>query len=270
MSPDPWTQVIADPLFLTGTLQIGAAVLLAAGVVLLGRWRGTPLEREVTVGLVRGLAQVIAVGAVLTAILNAPLAAGVLVLTVMVGVAARISGRRAGGLPGAFTASFVAIGLGAGLTILVMTLARAIEPVMTSLVPVGSMIIANAMRANSQTLERFRSEVESHVPQIEAGLALGAPPGTVVAPYVSRTVRASILPVVDTLRSLGIVFLPGLMTGMILGGTNPVYAAAYQFAVMAMIFAASGLTAMAAGLLIRGAAFTSAEQLALRPRTATR
>jgi putative ABC transport system permease protein len=85
-----------------------------------------------------------------------------------------------------------------------------------------------------------------------------------VAPYVASTIRSAILPVVDTPRSLGIVFIPGLMSGMILSGVNPIYSALYQFAVMAMIFAAGALTSLAVGLLMRASAFSPAEQLTLR------
>jgi putative ABC transport system permease protein len=55
------------------------------------------------------------------------------------------------------------------------------------------------------------------------------------------------------------------MKGMILSGVNPIYAAEYQFVVMAMIFAASALTSLAAGLIMRGSALSPAEQLTLRP-----
>jgi ABC-type iron transport system FetAB permease component len=71
---------------------------------------------------------------------------------------------------------------------------------------------------------------------------------------------------VIALRSLGIVWIPGLMAGMLLSGSRPVYAAIYQFVVLAMIFAASGLTALVSIVLIRSRIFSSAEQLMLRPR----
>src|SRR5258708_23472596 len=62
------------------------------------------------------------------------------------------------------------------------------------LVPVGSMIIANAMNACAQSVERFRADVTGHVGQIEAGLALGADPRGTVSPYVQRAGYASLLP----------------------------------------------------------------------------
>jgi putative ABC transport system permease protein len=86
----------------------------------------------------------------------------------------------------------------------------------------------------------------------------------VVTPYVRAAVHASMIPRVDTLRSLGIVWIPGVMAGMILAGSDPVYAAIYQFVVLAMIFSASALTSLVSTLLIRSRAFSAAEQLLLR------
>jgi putative ABC transport system permease protein len=137
------------------------------------------------------------------------------------------------------------------------------------MIPVGSMIISSSMRTNSLALNRFRAEIEAHVGQVEAGLALGASPATVVERYVTTTVHASIIPAVDTLRSLGIVFIPGLASGMLLAGANPIYAAEYQFAAMAMLFAASTLTGLIAGLMLRPTVFSPAEQLTLRPQAQT-
>jgi putative ABC transport system permease protein len=61
-----------------------------------------------------------------------------------------------------------------------------------------------------------------------------------VAPYVHSSFEASLIPAIDSLRSLAIVWIPGLMAGMLLSGARPAYAAIYQFVVLAMIFASSG------------------------------
>lgn len=66
---------------------------------------------------------------------------------------------------------------------------------------------------------------------------------------------------VDSLRSLGWVWIPGLMAGIIMSGENPIYAAEYQFVVMAMIFAAAGLSSLVCSLLVEQYAFTDAQQL---------
>jgi len=127
------------------------------------------------------------------------------------------------------------------------------------------MLIANAMNTNGLALNRLRADVLAHGGEIETALALGAEAPTSVGPYVQASCEASLIPAIDSLRSLGIVWIPGLMAGMLLSGARPVYAAIYQFVVLAMIFAASGITSLVSTLLIRARLFTPAAQLILQP-----
>ncbi len=120
------------------------------------------------------------------------------------------------------------------------------------------------MNTTALALDRFRAEVEAHTGQIEAGLALGAAPAAVVAPYVQAAVQASLIPSLNNLRSLGIVWIPGVMAGMVLAGSDPIVAAIYQFVVVAMLFATAGATALLCTRYVRSQAFSQAEQLTLR------
>lgn len=248
-----------------GIAQAAVAFVLALVVVWVARRADIHLERETGIALVRGLVQIVAVGSILGLLLQGPAWTSVIVLLLMMLAAAGIAARRARGIPGAFQVSLVGIAFGAGLVIALMTWAGVIENTIASLVPVGSMLIANAMNTNALALDRFKGEIEAHVGEIEAALALGAPSTAAVGPYVRSAVHASLIPRVDTLRSLGIVWIPGIMAGMVLAGEDPIYAAIYQFVIIAIIFAAAGLTALASTLLIRRRAFSAAEQLILRP-----
>jgi putative ABC transport system permease protein len=82
---------------------------------------------------------------------------------------------------------------------------------------------------------------------------------------VQASFEASLIPAIDSIRSLGIVWIPGLMTGMLLSGARPLYAAIYQFVVLAMVLAASGLTSLTSTMLIRSRVFSPADQLLLQP-----
>jgi len=253
-----------------GQLQLGlaqafAAAVVAFAVVLLARRREIHLESETAVALLRGLLQIVAVGSVLVLLLKAPRWTGALMLVVMIVAAGATSTKRAKYIPGAFQVSTYAILCGAGSVIALMTWLGVIGTAITTLIPVGSMLIANAMNTNGLALNRFRSDVLSHVGEIETALALGADPRQSIAPYVQESFEASLIPAIDSLRSLGIVWIPGLMAGMLLSGSKPIYAAIYQFVVLAMIFSASGLTSLVSTLLIRTHAFTHADQLLLRP-----
>ena len=247
-----------------GLAQAFVAAVAALAIILLARRRGIHLESETLIAMVRGLVQIIAVGSILVILLRAPRWTSALVLAGMMVAAGATSARRAKGMPEAFRISAWAIAFGAGSVIALMTSLGVIDTAITSLVPVGSMLIANAMNTNGLALNRFRSDVLAHVGEIETALALGAESRNSVAPYVQASFEASLIPAIDSLRSLGIVWIPGLMAGMLLSGARPGYAAIYQFVVLAMIFAASGLTSLVSTVLIRSRIFSPAEQLLLQ------
>ena len=256
-------QLFHNPLALRLAQAAGAAVV-ALAVAFLARGRGIHLERETVVALIRGFVQIIIVGVLLTVVLgSAQWLSGIVLLGMMV-AGAVIAARRTQQIPGILQVTLSAILLGAGVVIGVMVLLGVIDTTPTTLIPVGSMLIANAMNTTALALDRFRAEVESHTGQIEAGLSLGAAPNVVLAPYVQATVEACMIPSVNNLRSLGIVWIPGVMAGMVLAGISPLEAAIYQFVVIAMMFATAGTTALLCTLLVRSRAFSPAEQLTLR------
>ncbi len=248
-----------------GLAQAAVAALAALSVVLVASQRGIHLGKDLAIAMARGLVQIVAVGSILLLLLRAPSWTSVFLLIAMMIAAGATSARRAKGMPGAFQVSTWAIACGAGSVIAVMTVLGVIDTPITTLVPVGSMLIANAMNTNGLALNRFRSDVLAHAGEIETALALGANGKNSVAPYVQMSFEASLIPAIDSLRSLGIVWIPGLMAGMLLSGARPVYAAVYQFVLLAMIFAASGLTSLVSTLLIRARVMSPAEQLVLRP-----
>src|SRR5262249_60750112 len=109
-----------------------------------------------------------------------------------------------------------------------------------------------------------KADVAAHVGQIEAGLALGADPGVTVAPYLRSAVYPSLLPRLDMLKSLGLVWIPGVMAGMMVSGASPVYAGIYQFVIVAMILSASGIAGPIMTVPMRARVFSPAAQLTLR------
>ena len=253
-----------DNQVLLGAAQAGV-VMIAALIVLGLTWRlKLGLQKEIAVGLVRGLLQIVAVGFLLTLIFTAPLWIAVPVILIMITAAGITTVRRIKDIPNALWISLLGIAVGAGLVILVMTFLGVIERDLTSIIPIGSMMVYGAMNANALMLERFRSELTSHTGQIEAALSLGAAPRIVIAPYFRRAVTAAMIPKINGLQSLGIVWIPGAMSGMLLSGTDPAYAGFYQFVVSGSIFVTAGITVLISILLVREQVFSKAEQLQLR------
>ncbi|KQV78123.1 ABC transporter permease [Rhizobium sp. Root1220] len=254
-----------DHQVLIGLAQAAAAICLCLGVVVLCRYFGVRVERETTVSLIRGLIQMSLVGLLLGLLLKGSLLIGALILLGMVTAAAFTASHRFPELPYAFEISLYSVGAGGITAIVFMLLTKCLDANITVLVPVGSMIIANSMNACAQAMERFKSDVYGHVGQIEAALCLGATPEVSVSPYVQSAVYASLLPRLDMLKSLGLVWIPGVMAGMLVSGASPLYAGVYQFVIVAMILVASGISGMGVTALMQRRSFSKAGQLLLRP-----
>jgi putative ABC transport system permease protein len=253
--PDPMALRIA---------QAVSAAFFAVIVAYLARRAGIRLQKDSVVALVRGIVQIVIVGLLLTLVLGGVQWLSAFVLVGMMLAGAVIAAQRTKHIPGILQVTMRSILLGAGLVIGIMVGLGVIDRAPATLIPVGSIVIANAMNTTALALDRFRAEVEAHTGQIEAGLALGAAPTVVVAPYVRAAVQASLIPSLNNLRSLGIVWIPGVMAGMVLAGSDPIVAAIYQFVIVAMLFATAGTTALLCMLFVRSRAFSQAEQLTLR------
>jgi putative ABC transport system permease protein len=279
-----------------GLWQALVVCALALAVAALGSWRRLELGRETAVALVRGLGQMMAVGLVLVWLLQGKVWWSAPALLVMCVAAARMAysrlrprkratagkgaGRAAGGNAGAanpargieeaaaappysFAICLRSIATGSAVVIAAMSLCGVMAMKATALVPLGSMIIANSMNTCTQVLERFASDLRLNSGRVEAALTLGASGRQAAMPYARNAIGAALIPSLNSLRSLGIVWIPGFAAGMLLAGSEPVYTAIYQFVVIAMIYAASGLTALVAAWEFEGAALAG-ERLAFK------
>lgn len=247
-----------------GAAQASVTMFAALLVVWLTTRLKLGLRRDILVSLGRGVMQIVLVGFLLTFIFSADLWMAIPVIFVMMVAGSVMTVRRVHNIPNALRISFIGIAAGAGSVILVMTFLGVINQDLTSIIPIGSMMVYGAMNTNALMMERFRSEVTAHAGQIEAGLALGASPELVIRPYARRAVTAALTPNINGLRSLGIVWIPGAMAGMVLSGQNPAYAGFYQFVVSGSIFVTAGITVLISIVLLRKQVFSKAEQLLLR------
>jgi putative ABC transport system permease protein len=247
-----------------GAVQAGVTMVAALLVVLITIRLKLGLSKEIFLALGRGVFQIVAIGFLLTLIFTAKLWIAVPVILVMILAASVMTIRRTKEINMALWISFMAIALGSGFVIIVMTFLGVIGQELTSIIPIGSMMVYGAMNANALLLERFHAELGSHAGQIEAGLALGASPEKVVEPYARRAVTAALIPNINGLRSLGIVWIPGAMAGMVLAGENPAYAGFYQFVVSGSIFVTAGITVLISIFLVRKQVFSKADQLLIR------
>lgn len=125
--------------------------------------------------------------------------------------------------------ALLAIAVGGGITLVLITQGvLALDPWYSpqSMIPIAGMIFANAMNSVSLSAERLNAELSRHVPYEEAR---------------NLAMQSAMIPVINSLFAVGLVSLPGMMTGQILSGVSPLVAARYQIMVMCMVFGASGI-----------------------------
>lgn len=109
-------------------------------------------------------------------------------------------------------------------------------------VPIAGMLIGNSMTGISLGVTRLTDGIHTQKNLVESALMLGATPKTAVKRIVDNAFDSAILPTINSMVGMGIVFLPGMMTGQILSGTSPVTAIRYQIAIMLGILGSVSLT----------------------------
>jgi len=109
-------------------------------------------------------------------------------------------------------------------------------------IPIAGMIIGNSMTGVSLALKNVTENIKSQRFKIDALLNLGATPKKILLPYVNNAIETALLPTLNSMLGMGVVSLPGMMTGQILSGTLPTTAIMYQIAIMIAICTSVCLT----------------------------
>jgi putative ABC transport system permease protein len=132
-------------------------------------------------------------------------------------------------------------------------------------IPLGGMVIGNSMSAIAITVERLFAELRNRRDEVEMMLCLGADYREASQDILRNSMKAGMIPSINSMMGVGIVFIPGMMTGQILGGADPVLAVRYQIVVMLMLVGSTAIGSLIVALLVRRKSFGPAHQLKLRP-----
>ncbi|KAJ0978498.1 hypothetical protein J5N97_013972 [Dioscorea zingiberensis] len=130
------------------------------------------------------------------------------------------------------------------------------------------MMVGNAMAVTGVTMKKLREDLKIQKNLVETALALGATPRQATSQQVKRSLVIALSPVLDNAKTVGLISLPGAMTGMIMGGASPLEAIQLQIVVMNMLIAASTVSGIFSTYLCWPAFFTKAHQLETQVFTA--
>jgi putative ABC transport system permease protein len=249
---------------------VGAVGMMAIAVAL-SAWQRLNLERDLMVATARTTIQLVVVGYILWFVfdLKHPLAVLGVIIGMLVIATLETRNRIGKSMPN----ELWLLG-GSLLTSLVITLTYTtvlvIRPALwydpQYLIPLAGIVLGNVMNGAAIAGERLMQMVQSHRAEIETHLCLGATPEEAIALYRKAAIRTGLIPTLNAMMVVGVVTLPGIITGQLLSGVNPLDAASYQMLIMFMLAFSTLVTTV---LVVQGLAkqcFNAAAQLVV-PQT---
>jgi putative ABC transport system permease protein len=246
-----------------GIVGVGASLLLVAVAVGLSFAQGLRLEGPILWASLRAGAQLVLVGLALKVVLDpdAPVAWAFGWVALMVVFAAATVRRRAPEVPAAFPLALAAIAVVAVVSLGVI-FGLGIFPVEgRTVVPLAGMMIGNSMTATIVAARRIVGGLGDKRAEVEARLALGQPWPDASRPYVREALRTALIPQIESTKAVGLVFLPGAMTGLVLAGVDAFDAVLVQLAIMYLILGSVATSVTVIGLGLTRRLFTPDHRL---------
>lgn len=224
-----------------GWLQLSLFMLVLLVPLAIGQYFKLALNRDMLSAVLRMTVQLILVGLYLQYLfaLNNPwVNLAWLIVMLLVGASSIISKAK---LPKKFLYTPVLLGLALGLfpvLWLMMVFLLAPEPLYTAqyLIPTAGMLLGNCLSGNIVALQRLFGAFNDRKAEYQGALALGASPAQASLPFVQTAMQQSFAPIMASMATMGVVTLPGMMTGQILGGVDPLIAIKYQLVISVAIF----------------------------------
>ncbi len=229
-----------------GLVGVAVSALLVGVAVIVSLSRHLGLATDLITASARAFVQLALVGFALRLVVddNDPLVWAWLWIAAMILFAAYTVRRRAPEVEGSFSLSLAAFLGAAAVTLGVLFGLGVFELSGRTLVPLGGMMIGNSMTAMVVASRRMVAESVDHAELIQGRVALGATIDEALLPHVRSSLRTALIPQIETTKAVGIIFLPGAMVGLILGGADPIDAVRVQTAVMYLILGSVSTTTL--------------------------
>lgn len=220
------------------------AYILIIIALLYSYFKNYRLEKELFISSIRAFVQLALLGYILVYLFTIEsIWVNVGVFFVMLTFASFVAKKRAKLSRYSYGVAFVSIGLSAMVVLLTLFLTGAISMEAKESIPMTGLVIGNAVNAYTLCMDRLKSQVVSNIAVIEGKLSLGVNFQEAMKEDVRAAIKSSLIPQLNTLQTIGLVFIPGIMTGMVMAGVSPEIAFAYQ---LTIIYTIVGISLFAA------------------------
>lgn len=203
------------------------------------------LDNEIITSILRAIVQLLIVGYVLDIVfgINNPFLIMILILIMCLNASLNVI-KRGKNIKNVFIISFISIFSGSFVTLAILIFSGVINFTPEEVIPISGMIISNAMVAIGLSYRSLTTSFELRRSEVETKLSLGASIKESSKDILRESIKVAITPTIDSAKTLGIVSLPGMMTGLILGGSSPIMAVKFQIMVTFMIISSSSIATL--------------------------
>ncbi|KAJ7535392.1 hypothetical protein O6H91_12G031300 [Diphasiastrum complanatum] len=239
-----------------------AALVILAMAILMSYLQKLDLEREMIYSIMRSFLQLSLVGFILEFIFKQKNPLWIIAIYLfMVLVAGYTAGKRAKHIPNSSVVAGFSILVGTFLTMNLLIWLNVFPITPQFIIPVAGMMVGNSMTTTGVTLKRLRDDLRTQQNMVETALALGATPRQAIIRQVKKSLVIALSPALDNAKIVGLITLPGAMTGLIMGGQSPLKAIQLQMVIMNMLLGASTLASIISTYIICRFVFTKTYQL---------
>ncbi|AQQ51846.1 ABC transporter permease [Planococcus lenghuensis] len=243
-----------------GTLALTLIFVLIP--IVLSKTLNLGLERDAIIATVRSIVQLLAVGYLLEFVFEAENPIFILLMITLMIAAATHNVQRKGmvipGITAKVALTFIVVEV---LTQGILLGFDIIPATPQYIIPISGMVIGNSMVLAILFLNRFSSEVEGRRDEIELLLSLGGTPRQAIHRRLLQAIKASMIPTLESQKTMGLVQLPGMMSGQIIAGADPIEAVQFQLLIIFLIMTNAAVTSAMLGFLSYPALFNSRMQL---------
>ncbi len=220
------------------------------------------LEKDMLIGSLRAVVQLTFIGFILKFVFNLDnIIFTSLILIIMVYNASTVAAKRGAGIEQALLISFASILSGLVITLGGLLAFGAITYQPSQVIPISGMVVGNSMVATSLLFKTLLNHFQTKREEVEVKLCLGATSKEASRSLIRDSIKTAMLPTFDSMKTLGIVQLPGMMTGLILAGVAPEAAIKYQIMVAFMLAGAVSISSFVASYWAYRSFFTKLVQL---------
>lgn len=220
------------------------------------------LGKDTLIAAIRSFVQLLIVGYILQFIFDQESHIFIILMVMLIIGAATQNARKKGleipGITWKLLLAFIAIEV---ITQGILLGFKITPPTAQYIIPISGMIVGNAMVLSILFLNRFMSEVKQNENVIELVLCLGGTPKQAIHKQLITSIQSSVIPTIEQQKTIGLVQLPGMMSGQIIGGTDPIEAVLFQILIVFMLLTSATMTSVILGFLSYPTLFNKKQQL---------